>query len=110
MHAAGGATFAVDAVMSGRCANAFVATRPPGPPCGTRDADGLLLFQQRRDRRAPRPGRAWLERVAIVDILDVHHGNGTQDIFWDDPSVLYASTHEMPLYPGTGALGERGEH
>ena len=49
------------------------------------------------------------ERVAIVD-FDVHHGNGTQDIFWDDPTVLYASTHEMPLYPGTGAVGERGEH
>jgi acetoin utilization deacetylase AcuC-like enzyme len=49
------------------------------------------------------------ERVAIVD-FDVHHGNGTQDIFWDDPAVLYASTHEMPLYPGTGAIGERGAH
>jgi len=49
------------------------------------------------------------ERVAIVD-FDVHHGNGTQDIFWDDASVLYGSTHEMPLYPGTGALSERGEH
>ena len=48
-------------------------------------------------------------RVAIVD-FDVHHGNGTQDIFWDDASVLYCSTHEMPLYPGTGAAGERGEH
>ena len=49
------------------------------------------------------------ERVAIVD-WDVHHGNGTQDIFWSDPSVLYASTHQMPLYPGTGAVSERGEH
>jgi acetoin utilization deacetylase AcuC-like enzyme len=48
-------------------------------------------------------------RVAIVD-FDVHHGNGTQDIFWDDASILYASTHEMPLYPGTGAIGERGAH
>jgi acetoin utilization deacetylase AcuC-like enzyme len=49
------------------------------------------------------------ERVAIVD-FDVHHGNGTQHIFWDDPTVIYGSTHEMPLYPGTGAIGERGEH
>ena len=49
------------------------------------------------------------ERVAIMD-FDVHHGNGTQDIFWDDPSVMYCSTHQMPLYPGTGALSERGEH
>ena len=49
------------------------------------------------------------ERVAIVD-FDVHHGNGTQDIFWADKSVMYCSTHEMPLYPGTGAIGERGEH
>ncbi|MBV9349089.1 MAG: histone deacetylase family protein, partial [Pseudolabrys sp.] len=50
-----------------------------------------------------------LERVAIVD-FDVHHGNGSQEIFWDDKTVMYCSTHEMPLYPGTGALGERGEH
>jgi acetoin utilization deacetylase AcuC-like enzyme len=49
------------------------------------------------------------ERVAIID-FDVHHGNGTQQIFWSDPSVLYASTHQMPLYPGTGELGERGAH
>jgi acetoin utilization deacetylase AcuC-like enzyme len=49
------------------------------------------------------------ERVAIID-FDVHHGNGTQDIFWDDSSVFYGSTHEMPLFPGTGALGERGQH
>ena len=50
-----------------------------------------------------------LERVAIVD-FDVHHGNGSQEIFWSDPTVMYCSTHEMPLYPGTGAAGERGEH
>jgi acetoin utilization deacetylase AcuC-like enzyme len=50
-----------------------------------------------------------LDRVAIVD-FDVHPGNGSQEIFWADPSVMYASTHEMPLYPGTGAVGERGEH
>ena len=49
------------------------------------------------------------ERVAIMD-FDVHHGNGTQDVFWNDPSVMYASTHQMPLYPGSGATGERGEH
>ena len=56
----------------------------------------------------PRPSHG-AERVAIVD-FDVHHGNGTQDIFWDDASVMYASTHQMPLYPGTGARSERGEH
>ena len=50
-----------------------------------------------------------LERVAIID-FDVHHGNGAQDILWDDPSILYGSTHEMPLYPGTGAAGERGDY
>jgi acetoin utilization deacetylase AcuC-like enzyme len=50
-----------------------------------------------------------VERAAIVD-FDVHHGNGSQDIFWSDPTVMYCSTHEMPLYPGTGAVGERGMH
>jgi acetoin utilization deacetylase AcuC-like enzyme len=109
MHAAGGATFAVDEVMGGRIANAFVATRPPGHHAERAVPMGFCFFNNAAI--AARHARAahGAERVAIVD-FDVHHGNGTQDIFWDDPAVLYASTHEMPLYPGTGAIGERGAH
>ncbi|MGD0723114.1 MAG: histone deacetylase family protein [Roseiarcus sp.] len=109
MHAAGGATFAVDEVMGGRIANAFVATRPPGHHAERATPMGFCFFNNAAV--AARHARAahGAERVAIVD-FDVHHGNGTQDIFWDDPAVLYASTHEMPLYPGTGAIGERGAH
>ena len=109
MHAAGGATFAVDEVMSGRIANAFVATRPPGHHAERATPMGFCFFNNAAI--AARHARAahGAERVAIVD-FDVHHGNGTQDIFWDDSDVLYCSTHEMPLYPGTGAIGERGAH
>jgi acetoin utilization deacetylase AcuC-like enzyme len=109
MHAAGGATFAVDEVMSGLRANAFVATRPPGHHAERATPMGFCFFNSAAIAARHAQAAHGAERVAIVD-FDVHHGNGTQDIFWDDASVLYASTHEMPLYPGTGALGERGEH
>jgi acetoin utilization deacetylase AcuC-like enzyme len=109
MHAAGGATFAVDEVMSGRRANAFVATRPPGHHAERATPMGFCFFNSAAVAARHAQGAHGAERVAIVD-FDVHHGNGTQDIFWDDATVLYASTHEMPLFPGTGALGERGEH
>ena len=72
-------------------------------------ADGLLPVQQRGDRGALCAEAYDVERVSIVD-FDVHHGNGSQEIFWADETVMYCSTHEMPLYPGTGAIGERGEH
>jgi acetoin utilization deacetylase AcuC-like enzyme len=108
-RAAGGATFAVDEVMGGRCANAFVATRPPGHHAEAATPMGFCFFNNAAI--AARHARAahGAERVAVVD-FDVHHGNGTQHIFWDDESVMYCSTHEMPLFPGTGAIDERGEH
>jgi acetoin utilization deacetylase AcuC-like enzyme len=109
LRSAGGAVFAVDEVMTRKARNAFVATRPPGHHAESATPMGFCFFNN--VAVAARHARAiyGADRVAIMD-FDVHHGNGTQDIFWDDPNVLYASTHEMPHYPGTGAPGERGEH
>ncbi len=109
LRAVGAAASAVDEVMSGRAGNAFCALRPPGHHAESDKAMGFCFFNNAAiaARHAQRAHGA--ERVAVID-WDVHHGNGTQEIFWDDPSVLYASTHEMPLYPGTGALSERGQH
>jgi acetoin utilization deacetylase AcuC-like enzyme len=106
-HAAGAACLAVDEVFSGRAANAFCALRPPGHHAEADHAMGFCLFGNAviAARHAQRMHGA--ERVAIVD-WDVHHGNGTQAIVWSDPSILYASTHQMPLYPGTGAVEETG--
>jgi acetoin utilization deacetylase AcuC-like enzyme len=106
-RAAGGACLAVDAVMKGEAANAFCAARPPGHHAEGDRPMGFCLFANAviAARQAQRVHGA--ERVAIVD-WDVHHGNGTQAIVWDDPSILYCSTHEMPLYPGTGAMSETG--
>ena len=109
LRSAGGATYAVDEVVGRRVDNAFVATRPPGHHAEAATPMGFCFFNNAAI--AARHARAahGLERVAIVD-FDVHHGNGTQHIFWRDASVMYASTHQMPLYPGTGARSERGEH
>jgi acetoin utilization deacetylase AcuC-like enzyme len=109
LRGAGGAVRAVDEVMLGHVANAFVAMRPPGHHAERVRAMGFCFFNNAAIAARHAQQRYGAERVAIMD-WDVHHGNGTQDIFWSDPSVLYASTHEMPLYPGTGALSERGEH
>ncbi len=109
LRGAGGAVRAVDEVMQGHVANAFVAMRPPGHHAERVRAMGFCFFNNAAIAARHAQQRYGAERVAIMD-WDVHHGNGTQDIFWSDPSVLYASTHEMPLYPGTGALSERGEH
>lgn len=103
-----GATLrAVDQVVGGDVHNAFVACRPPGHHAETGRAMGFCLFNNISIGTRHAQRKHGLTRVAIVD-FDVHHGNGTQQIFYSDPSVLYASTHQMPLFPGTGAARETG--
>ena len=109
LRGAGGAVRAVDAVMAGEAANALVATRPPGHHAETARPMGFCLFNNAAIAARHARVRHGVERAAIVD-FDVHHGNGSQEIFWADPTVMYCSTHQMPLYPGTGAISERGEH
>jgi acetoin utilization deacetylase AcuC-like enzyme len=109
LRAAGGAVQAVDEVIAKSAANAFVATRPPGHHAETARPMGFCLFNNAAIAARYAQKRHGVERVAIVD-FDVHHGNGSQEIFWDDPTVMYCSTHQMPLYPGTGSVRERGEH
>jgi len=107
LRGVGAATIAVDEVMTGIVRNAFCAIRPPGHHAEHNKAMGFCLFNNAAiaARHAQKVHGA--ERVAIMD-FDVHHGNGTQDIFWEDKTVMYASTHQMPLYPGTGAANETG--
>ncbi|MEF2552429.1 histone deacetylase family protein [Aurantimonas sp. A2-1-M11] len=107
LHGVGAATAAVDGVISGDCDNAFVAARPPGHHAERKTAMGFCLFNNAAIAARHAQSAHGLGRVAIID-WDVHHGNGTQDIFWSDPSVMYCSTHQMPLYPGTGARDETG--
>src|SRR5262249_21526861 len=109
LRAAGGAVAAVDQLMAARASNAFIAMRPPGHHAETATAMGFCFFNNAAIAARHAQVRHGAERVARVD-FDVHHGNGSQEIFWADPSVMYCSTHQMPLYPGTGALSERGEH
>jgi len=108
LRAAGGAVHAVDEVMSGRVANAFVSTRPPGHHTETERPMGFCLFNNAAIAARHARSHHGAERVAVID-FDVHHGNGTQEIFWADKNVMYCSTHQMPLFPGTGAVSERGE-
>jgi acetoin utilization deacetylase AcuC-like enzyme len=103
----GGAIAAVDAVFSGKADNAFVAARPPGHHAERNKAMGFCFFNNAAIAARHAQKAHGAERVAIVD-WDVHHGNGTQDIFYDDRSVLFCSTHQMPLYPGSGAKDETG--
>lgn len=105
--ASGGLLNLVDAVLTGQADNGLATIRPPGHHATPDQAMGFCLLNNialaaRHARQAHQ-----LQRVAIVD-FDVHHGNGTQDVFYDDPAVLFVSTHESPLYPGTGALDETG--
>ena len=106
-HVVGGTLNALDAVLDGTVDNAFCLVRPPGHHATPVQAMGFCLFNHVAIAAA-HARRRGLGRVAIVDI-DVHHGNGTQDAFYADPSVLYVSMHEYPFYPGTGALEEIGE-
>lgn len=109
MRAVGGSTRCVDEVMSKRVSNAFAACRPPGHHAETAVTSGFCLFNNAAIAARYAQDVYGLERVAIMD-FDVHHGNGTQEIFWADPTVMYTSTHQMPLFPGTGAVNETGEH
>jgi acetoin utilization deacetylase AcuC-like enzyme len=109
LRAVGGAVMAAEEVMAGRAANAFCAIRPPGHHAETMRPMGFCIFNTAAITARHVVKRLAAERVAVVD-FDVHHGNGTQEIFWSDPAVMYCSTHEMPLYPGTGARSERGDH
>lgn len=109
LRSLGGAVHAVDAVMEQSATNAFLAMRPPGHHAERTRAMGFCLFNTAAVAVRHARTRHGAGRVALID-WDVHHGNGSQDIFWDDASVMYASTHEMPLYPGTGAASERGDH
>ena len=109
LRGAGGAVHAVDEVIGKRATNAFVAVRPPGHHAETTRPMGFCLFNNAAIAARHAQRRHGLARAAIMD-FDVHHGNGSQEIFWSDPSVMYCSTHQMPLYPGTGAASERGAH
>ncbi|WP_439541299.1 histone deacetylase family protein [Hyphomicrobium sp.] len=107
IRAVGAGLEAVDEVMSGRVANAFCQVRPPGHHAEADRAMGFCLFSNAAIAAHYARARHGAERVAVVD-FDVHHGNGTQDIFWSDKNLFYGSTHQMPLFPGTGALSETG--
>jgi acetoin utilization deacetylase AcuC-like enzyme len=109
LRAAGGAAFAVDEVVAKRAGNCFVATRPPGHHAETARPMGFCFFDNAAIAARYAQDRYGIDRAAIVD-FDVHHGNGSQEIFWADQSVMYCSTHQMPLFPGTGAVIESGEH
>lgn len=109
LRGVGGAVAAVDAVLAGQTANAFVAMRPPGHHAERETPMGFCLFGNAAIAARRALDHHGLDRVAVLD-FDVHHGNGTQDLLWDEPRAFFASTHQMPLYPGSGAASERGAH
>jgi acetoin utilization deacetylase AcuC-like enzyme len=106
-QAAGGVLAACDAIMAGDVRNAFCAVRPPGHHATVGGGMGFCVFNNVAVAARYLQRHHGLERIAILD-WDVHHGNGTQDIFYEDPTVLFASTHLWPFYPGTGSVGETG--
>jgi acetoin utilization deacetylase AcuC-like enzyme len=109
LRAAGACCAAVDAIVAKEARNAFCAVRPPGHHAEQAVAMGFCLFNNVAIGAAHALAAHGLERAAVVD-FDVHHGNGTQAMFWSHADLMYASTHQSPLYPGTGGLGERGDY
>jgi len=107
LYAAGGAIEATKAVLNGDVASAFALVRPPGHHATPHRAMGFCIFNNIAIAAKYATAEYNLERIAIID-FDVHHGNGTQDAFYDNPQVLYVSTHQSPFYPGTGSVGETG--
>jgi acetoin utilization deacetylase AcuC-like enzyme len=107
LRAAGGATLAVDLVMEGKASAAFATVRPPGHHARPAAAMGFCLFNNVAVAAHHARDRWGLTRVAVAD-FDVHHGNGTQEEFWSDPDLFFASSHQSPCYPGTGSEREQG--
>ena len=107
LTAAGAVIAAIDSVISGEASNAFCAIRPPGHHAEPSRGMGFCLFNNVAIGAAHARQNHGINHVAVVD-FDVHHGNGTQAAFWSDPNVMFASSHEYPFYPGTGAQEERG--
>lgn len=107
VYAAGGAIRATEAVMNGEVGSAFALVRPPGHHATSQRAMGFCLFNNVAIATKYALTKYKLDRVIIID-FDVHHGNGTQATFYDNPQVLYVSTHQSPFYPGTGSLEETG--
>lgn len=109
LRGVGGICAGVDAVISGEVGNAFVGCRPPGHHAERETPMGFCLFGNVAIGAMRALDHHGLGRVAIID-FDVHHGNGTQDLLWSESRALFASSHQMPLYPGTGAKDETGAH
>ena len=109
LRASGAVCAAVDAVIAGDALSAFCAGRPPGHHAEAEIPMGFCLFNNVAIAAAHARAAHGLKRVAVMD-FDVHHGNGTQAMFWNEPDLMFASTHQMPLYPGTGSRQERGAH
>jgi acetoin utilization deacetylase AcuC-like enzyme len=107
LRAAGALVMGVDLVMTGEAANAFCAVRPPGHHAEPTQAMGFCVFNNVAIGALHARQAHGLRKIAVVD-FDVHHGNGTQAMFADDSDLFFGSTHQMPLYPGTGRAGERG--